>query len=639
MASLAFAQETTGGIQGTVKDPQGAVVSGATVEVTSPALLGSKKATTDANGYYRISNLPPGVYDVTVTAASFGSAKQTGVKLDTGSLPSLNFSMKVGGSTEVVEVTSDAETVDVTSSKAVSNVTQEIFNNIPKGRSYQSMIFFAPGARKEPLQGLSTGAGGGYQIDGASDAENAYLVEGMDTGSIFTGRSGVNVPFEFIQEVQIKTSGFEAEHGGAMGGVVNVIQKRGGNTWHGSVLTKWVTDRLNANDTPTLRNNPADLFSSANRTAERGEYYQPIEDRRNIIEPGFEVGGPIFKNHLHLFASYLPTIDRLGRTVTFNAASTAQGPRNYVQAIDTHSALGRLDGKITDRLRAFAAWQYAYQRQRGTALPGADSVSGQRNASAGTNPNTNFRQDNGAVFPNSVYTFGADFTITPKAVLTGRYGYWFTNTASRGLPTGPRYVFTNSNVGMAGVPAQYQGTAGFQNISSNAKTLFDAFKRKSVNTDLSLFLTGAGTHNLKFGYAINKLSNDIINGSDGGVIVLAWGEAFSQGPCPASLNPANCQGTFGHYWVQDFATLGKVSSDNQAFYIQDAWTVGKGVTLNLGVRFDKEFIPSFIAGGQNIEFGYGDKFAPRIGAAWDVKQNGKLKIYGSYGLFYDIFKY
>ncbi|MEO5935612.1 MAG: TonB-dependent receptor, partial [Terriglobales bacterium] len=525
----------------------------------------------------------------------------------------------------------------VTSSKAVSNVTQEIFDNVPKGRSYQSMIFFATGARKEPLQGLNTGAGGGYQIDGASDAENAYLVEGMDTGKILNGRSGVDVPFEFIQEVQVKTSGFEAEHGGAMGGVVNVIQKRGGNTWHGSILAKWVTDGLNANDAPSLRNNPADTFSSALRTAERGEYYQTKEDRRNILEPGFSVGGPIFKNHLHLFASYLPTIDRLERTVKFTRPGFL-GNRSFSRSIDTHSALGRLDGKITDRLRAFAAWQYAYQRQRGTALPGADSVSGQTNGSAGTDP-TAFRQDSGAVLPNSVYTFGADFTITPKAVLTGRYGYWFTNFGSRGLPSGPRYVFTNSNVGMAGVPATFQNTAGFQNITSNAKTLFDAFKRKSINTDLSLFLTGAGTHNLKFGYSINKLSNDIINGSDGGVIVLAWGEAFSQGPCPPTLPAANCQGPFGHYWVQDFATLGKVSSDNQAFYVQDAWTVGKGVTLNLGVRFDKEFIPSFAAGGQNIEFGYGDKFAPRIGAAWDVKQNGKLKIYGSYGLFYDIFKY
>jgi hypothetical protein len=157
-----------------------------------------------------------------------------------------------------------------------------------------------------------------------------------------------------------------------------------------------------------------------------------------------------------------------------------------------------------------------------------------------------------------------------------------------------------------------------------------------------LFLTGAGTHNIKVGYAMNFLSNDIINGSDGGVIAIDWNGTFSQGPCPPAVLAAHggvCTGNFGYYWVQDLATLGKVSSDNQAFYVQDAWTVGKGLTLNLGVRFDKEFVPTYRAGQKDIKWGFADKFAPRVGAAWDVMRNGKVKVYGSYGLFYDIFKY
>ena len=122
--------------------------------------------------------------------------------------------------------------------------------NLPtQSLSFQSVIQFAPGARSEPLQG-------GYQINGASNSENSYLVEGQETASISTGTSNANVPMDFIQEVQVKTSGFEAEYGGALGGVVNVINKRGSNEWHGSVFTYYNADRFNATPNPNQIQNP-----------------------------------------------------------------------------------------------------------------------------------------------------------------------------------------------------------------------------------------------------------------------------------------------------------------------------------------------------------------------------------------------
>src|SRR6266581_5072578 len=99
-----FAQETTGGIQGTVKDPQGAVIPGATVEVSSPALIGKKTATTDSGGFFHIEQLPPGIYSITVKAAGFAPATQNNLELRTGALPTLNFTMQVGGITQEVSV-------------------------------------------------------------------------------------------------------------------------------------------------------------------------------------------------------------------------------------------------------------------------------------------------------------------------------------------------------------------------------------------------------------------------------------------------------------------------------------------------------------------------------------------------------
>src|SRR5215475_1264508 len=111
-AAAAFGQETTGGVQGTVKDPQGAVVPGATVDVGSPALIGKKTTTTNSSGFYHIEQLPPGVYTITVTAAGFAPQSQTNLQLNAGALPTINVALAVGGVSEDVVVAAEFETVD-----------------------------------------------------------------------------------------------------------------------------------------------------------------------------------------------------------------------------------------------------------------------------------------------------------------------------------------------------------------------------------------------------------------------------------------------------------------------------------------------------------------------------------------------
>jgi TonB-dependent Receptor Plug Domain len=157
--------------------------------------------------------------------------------------------------------------VDVTQSKVETTISSEMLQQMPKGRSFQSVIPFAPGARQEPLQSLATlnGAttpnaagnaniGGnsaranGFQIDGASDAENVYLMDGINITNIQGGGVGSNVPFDFIQELQVKSSSFEAEYGGALGGVINAIEKQGSNKWHGNFNFSYISSALNAND-------------------------------------------------------------------------------------------------------------------------------------------------------------------------------------------------------------------------------------------------------------------------------------------------------------------------------------------------------------------------------------------------------
>src|SRR5580704_5803345 len=152
-ASTAFAQETTAGLQGTVTDPSGAVVSNAQVALTGTTLVGGKQQATDGSGYFRFANLPPGNYVVKVSANGFKTLKREGLTLEIGHLPTLDLKLEVGTSETVVEVSGAAPVIDVTTTRNMTNITEDVISDVPHGRSFQSVIQFAPMARNEPLEG------------------------------------------------------------------------------------------------------------------------------------------------------------------------------------------------------------------------------------------------------------------------------------------------------------------------------------------------------------------------------------------------------------------------------------------------------------------------------------------------------
>ena len=675
--SSALGQETTAGIQGVVKDPSGSVIANAAVEVSSPALIGVRKLTTDSAGAYRISALSPGVYALTVSAPGFRSFKQTGIELTVGRLPSIDVRLEVGTVAETVEVSDLSPIVDVTRSNAAVVVDRQTLTNIPKGRSFQSVIPFAAGARQEPLQGGTSARDNGFQIDGASDSENVYLVDGVNITNIQNGGVGKNFQVDFIEEVQIKSGGFEAEYGGALGGVINVVPKRGSNQWHGALLTYVRTNTLNANDACAsgytsgttnpgtfagfstvcgLRLNPtAPPLSTTTRLDAPAEYYLPKKDGRNIIEPGFQIGGAILKDRLWVSSGYIPTLDAIHRTTTFTGLNP--GPRTLTQSYTQHNLYERLDYRVYDKLRLFGAWNYSYSRTQGQ-LGQPDSAAGQRNLGATTDPNT-FRSDAGSVNPNALYTFGGDWTPTSKLVVSVRYGYFFNNNEQRGTPVGTRYVYqttvNGSSKDLAGnpFPASSFNLASFANIPSNLATSFDAYKRKGINADASYFVGRlfGGSHTFKGGYFHQNQSNEVLTNFQGGRVDLNYGQSYSPVTSTTVCDPikaqnvakfgqSSCQGQFGYFVVGTGVTnTGTDTQSAQAIYFQDAWNVGHGLTLNLGVRFDQETQPPFDAKRfPTVKFGWGDKSAPRLGGAYDVFRNGKVKAYASYGKFFDIMK-
>ena len=394
-----FAQETTGGLQGIIKEASGAVVASAQVVVTGSSMIGSKQVVTDNSGYYRFANLPPGTYKIVVTAKGFSTAEQSGLVIEVGHLPSIDFVLQVGTSETVVDVSAEGALVDTTTQTTQTNIEQDVMANVPHGRSFQSMIQFAPSARNEPLMGSTGGTGGsmpgssgnglsvGYSIGGAADSENSYLVEGQDTENITGGYSKANVPYQFIEEVQIKTSGIEAEHGGALGGVANVIMKKGSNNWHGSVFGTYEGSRTDANqNSQYLRYDPTASVVNPATNEPQSQVYSPQKDNFNVFQPGFTIGGPLIKDKLFLFAGFAPFYDKLGRNVNFNPAgsepvqqrSPTIGMQHFNQDESQYYATGRLDFAATQKIRLFSSWLYQYSRETGASIPLHADPSGAR---------------------------------------------------------------------------------------------------------------------------------------------------------------------------------------------------------------------------------------------------------------------
>ncbi|GAC1646040.1 MAG: hypothetical protein NVS9B15_03860 [Acidobacteriaceae bacterium] len=666
------AQETTGGIEGTVKDPTGATVGGAAVILTGEKLIGSKTVTTDGSGYYRFANLDPGMYTLAASAPGFSELKRENIDIRVGRLPTIDLNLAVGGETTVVEVSTETPLIDITQSRTQTNVSKDEINYAPRGRSFESVMAFAPGARNEPLQG-------GFQVDGAATAENSYLIEGQEVGNLVTGKLASSAPFEFLQEVQIKTSGIDAEYGGAMGGVVNAIQEKGSNSWHGNLFTYYEADPFDASPAATLRYDPNSSYSTKNRSDFTAQFYTPRKDHFRTVQPGVTIGGPIIKDRLWLFAGFAPQYRTMRRNVNFTnptcvAAGNCLGLRTFTFSEQTYHSLLRVDLRVSDRVRLFGAYQYNYDRNTGTAFPIADSVNSLRNASTGS-PVDSFNGAIGNVQPNSILTGGADITLSPSIVATTRFGRFYQNYGDRGLPNGDRYVLltntptaaggsTNPTTSLDGrlleksyTPISGQ-SAGYANIAANLGYGYNVNTRTTFAQDIAYFKKGFfGTHNFKAGYQLNHLYENVNQTFTNDLVQLSYGSGLTYGAqtktgqtnCAtivtdnqtkygqAGGSGSACQGNFGYVVIRDGVEItGTASSNNHSFYGQDSWQIAKGLTANVGLRIEKEYLPSYNKYPSGISFGFGDKISPRLGGAWDVFQNGKMKLFGSYGVFYDL---
>ncbi|HEY0098994.1 MAG TPA: TonB-dependent receptor [Pyrinomonadaceae bacterium] len=648
----AFGQETTGEIQGTVKDPAGARVPGVTVTIKGVDVGFNRDITTDEEGYFRARQIPPGIYIVSAAAtAGFTGQTRERVQVVLGQATTVDFDVTVGGASADVTVTSDDAglAVDPTDTKVQESITAREIDSLPKGTNITSLLRTTAAARPEPLSGQ-------FQINGGSGSENSFIVDGQSLENFRTGVLNANndIPFQSVQEVQVKSSGFEAEFGGATGGVVNIVTKSGTNDFRGEFGMNFSTPEFNAAQRPILTNTATFDFSSP-AAAQPVRVVNNGRDRGTNFFPTAQIGGPIIRDRAWFLAEYTPRIFNATRTTAFvpNPVTGVVTSTQTATAKETYEyARIRLDGSISDQLRVSSSFTWNPIVQRGLLLGNTTAFTTPSFFETGT---TQFGTLSGAELAafqggrQNSNNFRIEGVYTPNSqlVTTLRYSRGFLNEKlnSYFVPNIPRFRVRQCIGQFAGAGCQtLTGRPNaFQNTNNNNTVNFDVSVRNQVNADASYLVSGfGGRHEFKGGYEYNKILNDVDRGyADTGRVSLFFGRntsypvEFVSALPPFNPNP----NAAGVGVLLRIGTVGRAENLNQALYLQDKWQPTERLTFNLGARIEKEDLPAFNGQQTNLRFGFMDKLAPRLGVAYALTSDGKTKISAFYGRFYDRLKF
>ena len=617
------AQQQVGELRVVVTDQSGSVVPGAEVEFSSAALIRPSVAISDAHGRVIHSSLPSGSYTVTVRFPEFRTAVKRGVLVQVGRSYSVEMALEVGRIDNTVVVEAATAAIDTFKSESSAVHTGDRLTNAAGGRDFANYSRYTPSVNIESQAG-------GISVDGSSGAENVFYVDGVDTTSMYTGLNNQSLRVETVQEFQLKTAGYEAEFGGAMGGVLSVKTKSGSDHFYGSALWYGSGSALEGAPSKRLRLDPAQSVDVA-------EYVFDEEDDDATNEFGFTLGGPVWRDRAWFFGALMPQVRNRTRFVRFTSGE--EGDFNRKDRL--RSSTVKVDIQPLEKVRLMMSFASDWSDWKG-GLPHRDGTSNPTFAWAGE----------GFEHPGYTVTGAAMITPTPSLVVDARWGSNAIQTEQLLGPSQVRHRFRQSPglIGFTPEDPLYR-PRGFATVGHSASfnTSQDFQKKSTVSLTGGYLVSKADQqHSLRFGWQFNGLLHDVNDSYQYDYVLYHYARPYNT--VDGTLRASTCTGPdgavydpCGFYEVRSpFGVVANVGTNRHALFVQDAWTIGGALTLNLGLRFEKEEIPSFsdlpAFSGAAFQWNFADKAAPRLGFAYDVLGNAKLKLVGSWGRFYDAMK-
>jgi hypothetical protein len=564
-------------VSGRVTDPAGAAVSGAAVVARQVDTNQSAIALTDSDGRFRFPYLRPGACEVAVRQPGFAPALRR-LDLNAGAAFNLPISLTIESHEEAVLVTAEAARTQTSGSVPESELRAMPLN----GRNVADAALLVPGVSptntgsNQLFAETSASPGQGISIAGQRNFSNSFIVDGLSANDDAAGLSGMPYSLDAVSELQVVTAGGQAEFGRALGGHINVITRSGANAFHADLYDYFRNQRLNA----------ANPLLGARLPMTQSQY-------------GASAGGPVVRDRTFFFVNFeqrllnqsglvtiVPaTVDSINarlRAVGYPGSPVATGL--FPDPVHTINGLAKVDhqfGKRDQFTARYSAWAVDGVNARGAGALSAPTAS--------------------AALHDIDHSLAAGnvFTVSPRVVNETRAQLTVSDLAAPPAdPLGPA-------VSVAGV-ASFGTLSG--SPTGRRNRLYEAADNLTVQ---------AGAHALRAGadFLFNDLAIDFPRSARGSYSFSSLANFLA-----GAYNTAGFSQTFGPAAVS-------LSNPNAGFYVQDEWKAAPRLTLNLGIRYDLQWLESVATDTNNI--------APRAGFAWSPGRSQRTVVRGSFGLFYD----
>jgi hypothetical protein len=688
---LASAQTNTSAIAGVISDATGAVIPSATVTVTEIATGQARTSSGSATGEYVVSQLPPGKYEVKVTARGFETSVASGVTVEIAQRARLDFTMKLGAVSEQVEVQARATVMDTDTASLGQTIEQRTIRDLPlNGRNYLTLGALSPGvipqipASEGPASFVASTTGRpdrSILVGGQRESSTSYLLDGVELRNPRVGDTSINPSLDDVEEFKIQRNFFEPEFGNSPG-IINVATKGGTNHWHGTVFEYLRNDAFDAKN----------FFSSTTEPFKRNQY-------------GFSLGAPILKDKLFVFGNFEGIRQRLGVVqrgdfprqdelsgnftadaiiydpLTFNSVTNNRQPfagnvipanrinavsKNFfpyipvvntlpvqganvvgtpVQKINDDQETVRVDYIISPKNALFGrqTWQNAPLIPASLVPDGGQQVN-----SSGTNEVVQLTT-----------------TVTPSIVNVARAYHSYANLFGEQVPVSSNLAASIGITGVSTTPLNWGvpgvSWTGYSGIGSNGLTQGDRINSYELADSLSWI---HGSHALKFG-AEERQSRMFLDSDNGPRGSFGFAASYTAALNPTTGNPVTGTGNSVADFLLGYPTTmsGAVGTSQTHFrfyttnlYAQDDWKISRSLTINYGLRW--EYVTPPVAEELSHVFGFDFatgrqlfptlgqipksilnpdhlNFAPRLGLAYNPQWVRSLTIRAGSGIYYD----